>query len=134
MARALASRSWAWAWVLASAAAIAPGCGPDARLTAAEESVRVSASALSEVQTSGGENPALAAPLARVAVRLDEAERAIEAWHDHGGPLAFSTRAPCLRASLIALREAMLAESLDVPSDLDEAEALLEGADGRCTP
>ncbi len=112
-------------------AAIA-GCGPDPRLVYAEDSVRVAASALAEVQTSGGETPALEAPLALVAVRLTETESAIEVWRNHSGPLAYRTRAPCLRSALMQLRDAMLRVPLEVPSELDQAEALLEEVGGSC--
>jgi hypothetical protein len=109
----------------------ASGCA-DSRLAYAEESVRVSAVALAEAETAGGDTPALEQPLALVTARLAEAEHAIEVWRDHSGPLAYRTRAPCLRASLIALRDAMLAVSLEVPSALDEADALLEDVGGSC--
>ncbi len=118
--------------ILVSLGLLAVGCGPDARLTYAEESVRVSAVALAEAQSAGGENEALEAPLARVSVRLDETERSIEVWRDHGGALAYRTRAPCLRSALNALRDAMLAASVTVPSELDEADALLEEVGGVC--
>ena len=114
--------------------ALASGCGPDARLTYAEESVRVSSVALAEAESAGGENEALEAPLALATVRLAETEHAIEVWRDHSGPLAFRTRAPCLRSALMALRAAMLTVPLDVPSELDEADALLEDVGGSCDP
>lgn len=119
--------------VLLAHAALAIGCGPDARLTYAEESVRVSARALAEAETSGGESPTLRAPLAEVTELLAAVERALEVWRDHSGPLAYRTRAPCLRAALLALRTAMLAASLSVPTSLDEADALLAEVGGRCT-
>lgn len=111
---------------------VCSGCGPDARLTYAEESVRVASRALTEAQTAGGENDTLEAPLALATERLAEAERAIEVWRDHSGPLAYQTRAPCLRAALIALRDSMLAVPLAIPSELDEADALLEEVGGSC--
>jgi hypothetical protein len=118
--------------VLLLSSMLVSGCGPDARLTYAEESVRVAASALAQAESAGGENEALEAPIALVAARLDETERSIEVWRDHSGSLAYRTRAPCLRSSLIALRDAMLAVSLPIPSDLDEADALLQEVGGDC--
>ncbi len=94
--------------------------------------MRVASSALAEASTSGGETPALEEPLARVSARLAETERAVDVWRDNSGALAYRTRAPCLRAALIALRDALLAASLPVPSDLDEADALLEEVGGNC--
>ena len=121
-----------WVGAMASTALSFAGCGPDARMVFAEESVRVSGRAFAEVETSGGEHPSLEAPLRTVAVRLGETERALEVWRDHSGPLAYRTFAPCLRAALVALRAALLAETLPVPSALDEAEALLAEVGGRC--
>ena len=117
--------------------AYAAGCGPDQRLLYAEETARLSASAVTEVETAGGEDmpDALALPLERAHVRLDEVEQSIEAWRDHSGSLAYRTHAPCLRAALIAVRDVLVAEGRNVPSDLDEAETMLEDvADHTCAP
>ena len=54
------------------------GCGPDARMTYAEETARRSAAALAEVETSGSEDPELAPLLERAHVRLAQIERSID--------------------------------------------------------
>ena len=123
--------------VLALAVLAAPGCGPDARLVYAEDTARITAAALVEIETSGGEDAPepLQLALERTHVRLDEIEISIEQWRDHSGSLAYRTHAPCLRAALIAVRDALLAASMPVPSDLDEADAMLaEVADHTCDP
>ncbi len=127
MTRALATLGFGLA--LASA-----GCGPDARMVFAENSVRVTSRAFAEAESSGGGRPALEQPLRRVATRLHQVERAIELWRDHSGPLAYRTFAPCLRTELLALRAGLVEQGLRVPPALDEAEALLAEVGGRCTP
>jgi len=111
------------------------GCGPDARMTYAEETARRSAAALAEVETSGSEDPELAPLLERAHVRLAQIERSIDLWHDHGGPMSYRTHAPCLRNALIALRDALNARGRPVPIDLDGADAMLaEVASHECAP
>lgn len=121
--------------LLALAAAGIAGCAPDSRLTYADETARLSGVAITQIETSGGEDPALAPLLERAHVRLGEVERSIDHWRDHSGPLAYRTHAPCLRNALIALREALVARSLPVPQELDTADAMLgEVASHECPP
>lgn len=111
------------------------GCGPDARLTYADETARLASAAITDVESSGGEDPALLPLLGRAHVRLGEVESAIDEWRDHSGPLAYRAHAPCLRAALIALREALTAEGRPVPAELDQAESMLSSVSTRrCTP
>lgn len=117
------------------ACALVAGCGPDAHLTYADETVRLSSSAITEIESSGGEDPELAPLIDRAQVRLGEVERSITYWRDHSGSLAYRTHAPCLRNALIALRDALVERSLPVPQDLDSAEAMLaEVASHECAP
>ena len=110
--------------LVAVAAGIA-GCGPDARLTYAQETAELSASAILEIETSGGEDPELAPALERAHVRLREIEHSIDLWRDHGGPLAYRVHSQCLRSALQHTVEQALkleadgrvSASLTAPSD-----------------
>ncbi len=120
--------------LVAVAAGIA-GCGPDARLTYAQETAELSASAILEIETSGGEDPELAPALERAHVRLREIEHSIDLWRDHGGPLAYRVHSQCLRSALQQLRALLTASGRPVPQDLETAEAMLgEVADHACPP
>jgi hypothetical protein len=113
---------------------IVPGCD-DGRLRYADDTARLSGAALTEIETSGGEDPELAPVLARAHVRLGEIERSIDHWRNHSGPLAYATHAPCLRNALLAVRAVLVERGMPVPRDLDEAEAMLaEVASHECAP
>lgn len=120
---------------LATTGSAIAGCAEDSRLRYADDTAQLSASAITEVETSGGEDPELAPLLARAHVRLHEIEHSIDLWRDHGGPMSYRTHAPCLRNALIALRDALNARGLPVPADLDSADAMLgEVASHECAP
>lgn len=120
---------------LAFALALVAGCGPDARLTYADQTAQLASSAITEVQSAGGENPELAPFIERAETRLVQIERSIALWRDHGGPMSYRTHAPCLRNALTALRDALVARELPVPQDLDTAEAMLaDVASHECEP
>jgi hypothetical protein len=127
---------WALLLAAASSAALIAGCGEDSRLRYADDTARLSAEALTEIEsTSGGESPELAPLLERAHVRLGEIERSIDHWRNHSGYLAYATHAPCLRNALLALREALVAHDLGVPQQLDSAEAMLaDVASHECEP
>lgn len=111
------------------------GCGEDSRLRFADDTARLSSAAITEVETSGGENPELAPFLERAHVRLREIEDSIDHWRNQSGPMAYAVHAPCLRNALMALRAALVERQLPVPQDLDEAEAMLnEVASHECPP
>jgi hypothetical protein len=111
------------------------GCGPDSRMVYAEETARLSATAITEIQTSGGEDPQLSPALDRAHVRLGEIEHSIDLWRDHGGPMSYRVHAPCLRSALQQLRSILESEHRPVPQELDTAEAMLgEVADHACPP
>ncbi|MFO0684658.1 MAG: hypothetical protein U0234_21560 [Sandaracinus sp.] len=121
--------------VLVVATSVASAGCEDGRLRYAEDTTRLAASAITDVETSGGEDAQLLPLLERAHYRLGQEERSIEEWRDHGGPLAFATHAPCLRNALIALREYLIAHERPVPTDLDSAEAMLaEVATHDCEP
>ena len=104
-------------------------------MTYAEETARLSGAALTEIESSGGEDPVLVPLLERAHVRLGQIERSIELWHDHGGPMSYRVHAPCLRNALIALRDALNERHLAVPRDLESADAMLsEVASHECPP
>jgi len=114
---------------------VVPGCAEDWRLRHADETARLSASALTDIETSGAEDAQLLPLLARAHARLDQIERSIVLWRDHSGPLSYVTHAPCLRNALVALREQLTAEHRAVPMDLETAEAMLgEVASHECEP
>ncbi len=117
------ARAASLALVAIAAVAIA-GCD-DGRLRYAEDTTRLSAAALTEIETSGGEDAELLPLLERAHYRLGQEERSIEEWRDHGSFLAFATHAPCLRNALLALRAYLIAHERPVPTDLDSAEAML---------
>ncbi|AKF10053.1 hypothetical protein [Sandaracinus amylolyticus] len=97
-------------------------CGPDARRVGADATVQSARAALMQVEgTSGGEEP-LRAPLERSRVWLERSEEGIEVWGSSGS-LAYETAAPCLGVALGELRDALVAQGRDVPTDLEEAEA-----------
>lgn len=110
--------------LVVAACTASAGC-EDGRLRYAEDTTRLAASAITEVETSGGEDAELLPLLERAHVRLGQEERSIEEWRDHSGPMAFATHAPCLRNALVALREYLIAHERPVPTDLDSAEAML---------
>jgi hypothetical protein len=121
-------------WMLALLI-VTPGCGDDWRLRHADETVRLSAAAITEIETSGAEDAQLLPLLERAHTRLSQIERSIELWRDHSGPLSYVTHAPCLRSALIALREQLVAEHRPVPTDLESADAMLaDVASHECEP
>jgi hypothetical protein len=108
------------------------GCGPSAQRVRADETVRVAGIAISEVQATRGADDVARAPLARAGHWLAESNQAIEVWGGSGS-LAYETAAPCLAASLGAVREALSGAHLAIPPTLEEAEALAQdGSYGRC--
>lgn len=105
----------------------AAGCAEDWRLRHADETARLSATAITEVEHSaGGEDPLLAPFIERAHTRLAQIERAIDQWRNHSGFMSYAVHAPCLRNALLALRDELIERHLAVPVDLETAESMLE--------
>ena len=110
-------------------ASVVAGCGPDARRVQANETVRLASAVLTDVGSGGevADASSLGAAVDEAQGRLAETERSIELW-DRGGRLAYETIAPCLGAALGRVRDALVQTHRDVPEDLEEAQAMAEGA------
>ncbi len=111
-----------------------PACGPDARHARAEETVRLAARALTDVQaTAGGESTAeLDRAVEDASSWLVQSEHGVELWPS-AGSLAFETTTPCLARSLGEVRDALAAIGRDVPDTLEQAEALAhDWSERRC--
>jgi hypothetical protein len=116
-------------------AVAAPGCAEDWRLRHADETARLSAVAITEIETSGAEDAELLPLLERAHIRLTQIENSIDHWRNNSGFMAYAVHAPCLRNALIALREQLVAEHRPVPTELDTAEAMLaDVASHECEP
>jgi hypothetical protein len=119
--------------VSVAASVLMIGCGPSALRVRAEENVRTTAEAITEVRSSGGEAPAeLTSALDEADLWLRRAERAVDTWEGERS-FAYETVAPCLARSLADARTALTQAGRPVPESLDEAEAQAASAvDATC--
>lgn len=101
--------------------ALVVGCGPDARRVRAIDALETARRAVTELDTSGGEDEVRAA-LADASARLEETEHAYDLWGGATGSMAFERTAACLSVALGVLREALEARGEEVPADLETAE------------
>lgn len=102
------------------------GCS-DGQKSYAEDTVRLTSRALLDVETTGGESPEVGTALRDAHDWLSPTEAALEMWAE-GGDAAYERVAPCLGATLTALRMALLAGGLEVPPSLEQAEEQAHGA------
>ena len=111
-------------FALACVGLVAPlsACGPNVARLAAEDTARTAATAITEVESSGGEVPDLAPAVEEAELWLRRAERAIELWGSQRS-LAYETVAPCLARSLDDMRAALVAAGRPVPASLESAQA-----------
>jgi len=108
------------------------GCS-DGQKSYAEDTVRLTSRALLDVEnagTAGGESPEVRAALRDAHDWLAPTEAALEMWAE-GGDAAYERVAPCLGATLTALRMALTSGGLEVPPSLEQAEEQAHGASPR---
>jgi hypothetical protein len=126
--------SQTWAVALAGICALLGlGCS-DGQKRYAEDTVRLTSRALLDVENAepvgsgtGGESPEVQAALRDAHDWLAPTEAALEMWAE-GGDAAYERVAPCLGATLTALRMALMSGGLAVPTSLEQAEAQAHGA------
>lgn len=127
--------SQTWAVALAGICALLGlGCS-DGQKRYAEDTVRLTSRALLDVEnaepvgngTAGGESPEVQAALRDAHDWLAPTEAALEMWAE-GGDAAYERVAPCLGATLTALRMALMSGGLAVPTSLEQAEEQAHGA------
>jgi hypothetical protein len=109
------------------------GCS-DGQKSYAEDTVRLTSRALLDVEnaepvngTAGGESPEVQTALRDAHDWLAPTEAALEMWAE-GGDAAYERVAPCLGATLTALRMALMSGGLEVPPSLEQAEEQAHGA------
>lgn len=127
--------------VVIGAMVVGIGCGSEANaaLVGANDTVRATGAAVTELSTSGGEIPlgdpqdseSVAARLREVERRQAELEEAVAIWEEEDLPRAYYLVAPCMAAALRDLRAALEAANHAIPPNVDEALALLEDAGDR---
>lgn len=124
-----------WAVALAGTCALLGlGCS-DGQKSYAEDTVRLTSRALLDVETAvtdegstaGGESHEVQAALRDAHDWLAPTEAALEMWAE-GGDAAYERVAPCLGATLTALRMALMSGGLAVPTSLEQAEEQAHGA------
>ena len=130
--------SQTWAVALAGICAfLGLGCS-DGQKRYAEDTVRLTSRALLDVETAvteegstaGGESPEVQTALRDAHDWLAQTEAALEMWAE-GGDAAYERVAPCLGATLTALRMVLMSGGLAVPTSLEQAEEQAHGASSK---
>lgn len=111
-----------------------PGCGPDARLVAAQQTVSVTAGTVAEAEvtlseaggSAGGELEEAQAAYEAAAGWQRRIESMVDVWERSGaGDSGYRLYSGCLRGALERLREAYVDAGLEPPGEIDQSIELL---------
>ncbi|MEM9069350.1 MAG: hypothetical protein AAGE52_12625 [Myxococcota bacterium] len=100
---------------------VAAACG-SSQQDQAQQTLQLTAQALVDVETSGGETPEISDALEDAHNWLSPVEAAVDIWAD-GGYAAYERVAPCLASALENLRDALVSADRSVPTSLEQAAA-----------